>query len=372
MKRITALLMLCFIILSGCKTTVPSSSISSSSISGDAVLEKYQGQFFGTFDTVIQFTAYCSSREEFDSYLKMAEDEFIRLHRLFDRFSSYEGITNLRDINENAGGEPMKADPALIECLKLSLDWYEKSGGKVNVAMGTVTDVYKEYISMYSGVDPQTTELPDEARIKEASGHIDINNIILDEENGTIAISDPELIIDLGATAKGFATEKVAQMLEAKGLTSFILSAGGNVRCGTRPEDGLRAAWGVGLENPDRELIKTDDGVLDVAFLNNMSVVSSGDYQRFYISNDKRIHHLVDPDTLLPGDKYRSVIVVAPDSAMSDALSTAVFMLDMESGKELCASVGAEALWVTPDGKITVTDGLLPYLRDMGGAVNTR
>ena len=366
MKRIIPLL-LTLLLLSGClgeRHATPNP---------DPVLTKYTRQFYDCFDTVIQITAYCETEAEFEAHADAAENEFRRLHRLYDRFHSYEGVTNIKAVNDQAGGDPIAVPREIMDLLSLSIDWHEKSGGKVNIAMGSVTGIWQRYMSMYPrGTPAEDTTIPDRAELEAAGAHIDISSIVLNEQDGTVSITDPDLRIDLGATAKGYATEQVALLLEERGLHSFIISAGGNVRCGSRPEDGERAAWGVGLENPDPDLIQTESGLLDVLYTADMSVVSSGDYQRYYLYGERRIHHLIDPDSLEPGTRYRSVIVVAPDSGMCDALSTAVYLLDMEEGRALAQSVGAEVIWVAPDGEMTVTDALLPSLRDLGGAQNTR
>ncbi len=363
MRRFIPLWLLLLLLLVGCKpaTQPPAPTYT-----------KYQYQFFDTFDTVIQLTGYTTSEEEFRAHAEAAHAEFIRLHKLFDRFNSYEGMTNIHTLNQNAGGQPLVVDSDLLSCLSLSVDWYHRSGGRVNVAMGSVTDLWQRHTSAYGPYsDPASTTLPDPEELLRAGEHISIESVVIDPDAGTVQITDPEMLLDLGSTAKGYATEQVARLLESRGFKSFILSAGGNVRCGDGPLDDLRPYWGIGLENPDPSLIQTDSGYLDVLFTTHMSVVSSGDYQRYYFYGDQRIHHLIDPDTLYPGERYRSVIVVAPDSGDCDALSTAVFLLDMESGRALAESVGAEVLWVTPDGQVTVTEGLVPHLRERGGATNT-
>ena len=330
---------------------------------------KYQYQFFDTFDTVIQLTGYTTSEEEFRAHAEAAHAEFIRLHKLFDRFNSYEGMTNIHTLSKMPAASRV-VDSDLLSCLSLSVI------GTTAAADGSMwpwaaSPTYGSVTPAPMGLIPTLPAPRCPTRGALASWGAHIHRVGGHRPRCRHRANHrPRDVARLGLHRQGYATEQVARLL-GRGFKSFILSAGGNVRCGDGPLDDLRPYWGIGLENPDPSLIQTDSGYLDVLFTTHMSVVSSGDYQRYYFYGDRRIHHLIDPDTLYPGERYRSVIVVAPDSGDCDALSTAVFLLDMESGRALAESVGAEVLWVTPDGQVTVTEGLVPHLRERGGATNT-
>ena len=179
----------------------------------------------------------------------------------------------------------------------------------------------------------------------------DFADVIIDEKAGTVFYSDPELRLDLGAVAKGYAAQKVAEKLREAGLNSFILNAGGNVICGDAPLDG-RSQWTVAVEDVDGVSTRLKLG------LKNLSIVTSGDYQRYYEVNGRRYHHLIDPETLYPANHMRAVSIIHPDSGLADFLSTAAFLLPYEESRALIESVeSAEATWLLSDGSEYCTDG---------------
>jgi thiamine biosynthesis lipoprotein len=173
--------------------------------------------------------------------------------------------------------------------------------------------------------------------------------------------------LDVGAVAKGYATEVAVQEVMKAGFTSGIISAGGNVRAFGIPKDGIRERWGIGIQNPDSAIGKSDESILETVFLTDASVVTSGDYQRFYVVGDKTLHHLIDPKTLMPGDYFRAVSIVTENSGRADFLSTTVFLLSYEEGRALVESIdGVEAMWVFKDGKIETTEGMKEIMKSNG------
>ena len=158
--------------------------------------------------------------------------------------------------------------------------------------------------------------------------HTSIDDLILNAENQTVYFADPDLKLDVGAVAKGYAVEIVSRLLLAGDMPSFILSGGGNVRTGNPPLDG-RKAWGIGIQDPDGAIFGTGD-LAETFFLSGLSVVTSGDYQRYYTVDGKNYHHLIDPDTLMPGDHFRAVSIITEDSGMADMLSTAAYLMPYE------------------------------------------
>lgn len=327
--------------------------------------EKYDDTFFDTFDTITTVVAYTENKEEFDSYMVKIKDRFLELHKLYDKYNDYEGINNIKTINDNAGVEPVKVDQEIIDLILFSKEWYYKAGEETNIAMGPVIKIWAEYRDM-AEANPEDAKLPPMEDLIEASKYTDIEKVIVDEENSTVYLEDPNMSLDVGSVAKGFATELVAREIEEEGLKSVLISAGGNIRGVGKPLDGLRERWGVGLQNPDKTLFDTGN-VLDTVFVNDQSVVSSGDYQRYYMVGDMRVHHVIDPKTLMPGDYYRAVTIVTPDSGLADFLSTSVFLLPFEESYQLVESLeDVEALWVMKDGTIEATEGMKEIMGSHG------
>lgn len=354
MKRINSIILIAIILigsLSGC---------------GFNKYNKYSDSFFDTFDTITQIVGYAKSEKEFKSYVEMIHERMLELHKYYDKYNNYEGINNIKTINENAGRQPVKVNKEIIDLIQFSKDMYYKNGKETNIAFGAVLNIWSQYREEAES-NPIDAKIPPMGELQEANKHTDIDKVIVDLENSTVYLEDPLMSLDVGAVAKGFATEIVAKEMEAKGFKSWIISAGGNIRTIGKPLDGIRERWGIGIQNPDMSVGNNESNVLDTVFINNASVVSSGDYQRYYMVGGKTYHHLIDPKTLMPGDYYRAVTVVTDDSGEADFLSTTVFMLPFNESKELVESLeGVEALWVFKDGNVEATEGMQKIMKSYG------
>ena len=140
---------------------------------------------------------------------------------------------------------------------------------------------------------------------------------------------------------------------------------GGNVRMGNPPADG-RAKWGVGIQDPDGAVLGLSD-IVETLYLTGCSVVTSGDYQRYYVVDGQRYHHLIDPDTLMPDTDFRSVSIITEDSGYADLLSTAAFLMPYEESRAFIDSLdGVEAIWLFPDGSKKMTFGAMNVAKSCG------
>ena len=147
--------------------------------------------------------------------------------------------------------------------------------------------------------------------------------------------------------------EEAASRARSAGMDSGLINAGGNVCCIGAPKDS-RHQFGIGIQNPDQTV---EDPLFDTIRVSDISVVTSGDYQRYYVVDGVRYHHILDPTTAMPAGRYRSVTVLHSDSSIADMLSTALFILPYEEGLALAQSFDAEALWILPDLTCEATDG---------------
>lgn len=332
---------------------------------------KYSGEFLDTFDTMVIVVAYAESEQEFNGIYETVHNRFLEMHALFDIYHDYEGVNNVKTINDNAGLGPVTVDGRIIDMLKLAKEWYAKTNGTVNIAMGPVLKLWHDYRE--AGIsDPENAQLPPMEELLEADKNTDINNVIMDEQALTVFLKEKGMSLDVGAVAKGYAAEIVADELKSAGYDSVLLSAGGNIRAIGGPKDGKRSKWGVGIKDPDSMLGWSEDeeNLLDVAFVNDMSVVSSGGYERYYTVDGADYHHLIDPQTLMPANYYKAVTILTEDSAVADIMSTALFLLPPEQSRELAEQTGVEALWVSPDNEFVTTAGMKKALRDTGGATS--
>ena len=320
--------------------------------------EMFSAYSFDYFDTVTTIKGYAESKDEFDRIADGVLDELGEYHRLFTIYLSYEGLNNLRTVNQLTGGEHLTVtvDRRIIDLLLYAKEMYSLTGGKMNVAMGSVLSIWHEYRT--EGIDePENAELPPMERLRAAAEHTDINRMIIDEKASTVTLTDPKMKLDVGAIAKGYAVEMVARSLEARGVSGYIINVGGNVRTvGTKP-DGSK--WTVGIEDP-----LGGDDYISLVSLAGESLVTSGVYQRYYIVDGKKYHHIIDPETLMPAEGYASVSVLTKDSAQGDALSTALMCMTVEEGTALVESLdGVEAQWVFPDGTRQASSGWGKYVK---------
>lgn len=331
------------------------------------VYDKYSVQFFGAFDTVFQMVGYTATQEEFAEHSDFAQQRFVELSQIFDRFARYDGVNNIKTVNDNAGRAPVKVDPVVLDLVELCRTWYSTTDGQINIAMGAVTELWHSYMAEYSG-SVEGGKLPSQSELDAAAVAINIDDVIVDRTANTLYLAKEGMLLDLGAAAKGYAAEIVANELVERGLTSFIISAGGNVVSRGAPLDGIRNSWGIGIQNPMADPNDPDSSSTDVVFVAGESVVTSGDYQRYYVADGKRIHHIIDPDTLMPANYCRGLSVVHDNSGIADILSTSLFCMDYESGRAFADEHKLKVIWIFADGTVEYTDKLLPQLRDRGGA----
>lgn len=341
MKKLAALL-ICFIIAlsSGCAHK----------------LNRYQAEFISLFDTVTVIVGYSESREDFTLLAEKIKNRLEEYHILYDIYNDYEGINNIKTINDHAGTAPVQVDERIIGLLEFALEQFEATGGAVNAAMGSVLSIWHEYRTQ--GInDPAHAQLPPPEILREAARHIDISNIELDKEASTVYLNDPDMRLDVGALAKGYAVEQIASWLESEGVTNLLLSVGGNVRAIGGKPDGkyTNVPWVVSIRNPDKSA--SDSDLMSVQMADS-SLVSSGGYERYYTVDGARYHHIINPDTLMPSDYYQAVSVICPDSGMADILSTAIYnMPPDESMKYVESTSDTEAIFIYEDGRFEYTSG---------------
>ena len=338
MKRILCALLVC-ILLTGCsqKTRQTEEKI-------------YEATFLSLFDTVTVIKGAAESKEAFSELAGQLQRELLQYHQLFDIYNDYEGVVNLKAINDRAGEAPVAVDRRIIDLLLDCKRYYELTNGKVNVAMGSVLELWHE--ERNNGLnDPENAKLPKMESLKEASTHTDFDKVIIDEEASTVFFSDPDIRLDVGAVAKGWSVQRVAENAPA----GLLISVGGNV-CATGPKR-ENTPWVVGVQNP------SGGDYLHTLYVSSGCVVTSGDCQRCYAVYGKLYHHIIDPETLYPGTFWRSVTIVCDDSGLSDALSTALFLLPMEEGQMLLDACGAKAMWVDADGNQYYSPGFDALIR---------
>lgn len=323
--------------------------------------QKFTDYSFDYFDTVTTIIGYEKSNGIFKENCEKIKEQLYEYHKLYTIYTRYDGINNLCILNSQIGGQHKEysVDKKIIDLIDFSKQMYNLTGGNVNIALGSVLSIWHNYRE--NGIkNPDSAQLPDMQELKEAAKHTDIENIIIDKEKNTVFLSDPEMRLDVGAIAKGYAVEKTAEWMKKQGIDGYILNVGGNVRVvGTKPDG---EDWTVGIENPDTQ--NEEKPYIAYLEISDMSLVTSGSYQRFYVVDGKSYHHIIDSKTLMPSEKYLSVSVLCESSAVADALSTALFTMDYEDGKAIAEKLAnTEVMWVMPDGKQFFSSGFENYLK---------
>lgn len=319
--------------------------------------EQYKKIYIDAFDTVTQVIGYAESEEEFTKQAATINAALVHYNDLYDIYSIREDVNNLRTVNMNAGKEPVKVDREVIDLLKFSIDLYKKTNGEVNIAMGSVLKIWHNYRT--DGIDnPSTATLPPMDKLQEAMKHTNIDDIIIDEEASTVYLADPEMSLDVGSIGKGYAVQKVAEYARELGYYNLVINCGGNV-ISIGPKSGEKD-WVFGIQNPDLEA-KND--IIQRVSITDKCLVTSGDYQRYYVVDGVEYCHIIDPDTLMPPSYFSAVSIICDDSGLADALSTALFNMPYEEGLALISSMNnAEAIWVLKDGSIKYSDNFEDYI----------
>lgn len=319
---------------------------------------RYEAEFLLLFDTLTKIVAYTDSREEFSRQAQGIHDNLKAYHELYDIYNEYEGINNLKTINEQAGIAPVKVDRRIIDLIRYAEQWYEKTEGTINIAYGAVLSIWHDYRSA-GNEDPEAAQLPPLEILKEAEKHTDIRKIIINEKESTVFLEDPDMSLDVGAIAKGYATEQVARMAVENGFISGLISVGGNVRAVGGKGEGDQP-WNLGIQNPDTD---SEQAELYIVNLKDTSLVTSGTYERYYTVGDVNYHHIIDPKTLYPSTYFSSITIICKDSGMADALSTAVFNMPFEQGLAYIEKLpGIEALWVLNNGEQRTSDHFMDFI----------
>lgn len=305
------------------------------------------------FDTELVLIGYAYSEAEFDEYYELMRERYLYYNALFDHFKDYEGVNNIKTINDNAGIQPVVVDPVIIELLQFTLEYEDYNDQKFDMALGAVLEIWHQYrdVGMMKNQEGEPGVVPDMSLLQEAKELTGSDLLVIDEENSTVFLTKEGASLDLGAVAKGWVTEQVALDLEEAGLTHGALNAGGNVRTINNKPDG---PWRIGVARPST---LNSSSVDTITLDGSISMVTSGDYQRYYTDADgNMLHHLIDPVTLMPANHFRSVTIVTPDSGVADLFSTIFFLHDYESGLELLDRYNADHP-DSPIGVIWVIDG---------------
>lgn len=337
-KRILALIMVTlFLSLTACNNSNgKTSSVYEISLSSDYDNSNEKSLSFFAMDTYMNFKAYGENA-------KIAVNEASALvEDLENKLSVTNPESEISKINSSANNA-IKISEDTLALISTALDVNKKSGGAFDITIYPIVKLWGFTTGKY--------EVPNKEEILKNLEYVDSSNITLNEKEGTVTVPQ-NIEIDLGGIAKGYAGKKAAEKIRSMGIESALLNLGGNIQTiGSKPDG---SAWGVSICNPEdssKQLCRIE--VVDKA------VVTSGGYQRYFEENGKSYHHIIDPKSGYPAENgLLSVTIVDEDGMLCDALSTTLFVLGKDKALEYCEKYGIEAILMTDDKKIYVTDGL--------------
>lgn len=309
--------------------------------------KSYTKTYFEYFNTVCTITGYEKNQDDFEKVIEQVTPLIEKYHKLYDIYYEYNEVNNICTINKKANQSEVEVEQEIIDLLQYSVEMYNKTNGMMNIAMGSVLKLWHDERE-YASTNPQDARIPLMVELEKASLHTNINDVIIDDENNKIYLQDENMSLDVGAIAKGYAAEKIGNYIDNLGKTAYMVNFGGNIKLiGSKPND---EKWKVGVQNPDLSSNNTNIAML---YLSDYSIVTSGTYQRYYMVDGIKYHHIIDPITLMPKDDYQSVTVITKNSALADALSTALFNMSIEDGKTLVKEFSDTfAMWIDYNNQI--------------------
>ncbi|MBI5639277.1 MAG: FAD:protein FMN transferase [Nitrospirae bacterium] len=297
-------------------------------------------------DTMVTITVVSDSKERAE---KATADAFSAMERLGDLVSFFSENSELALINRNAGIRKVKVSSETLDVIEKAVSVSENSGGAFDPTIGPVMKLW----DFHNNIRPADAELRQKLRL------VDYRKILIDKNKSTVFLQEKGMLLDLGGIAKGYSADLAVDTLMKNGIHSGIVAAAGDIRTfGTKPDGKL---WNIGIRNPRQK--DTADELLAKVHLSDRAISTSGDYERFFIADGKRFHHLLDPRTGYPADACRSVSIISRRGVFSDAYSTAVFILGPEKGQQLISEMDMDAIIVDSSGKISATAGIREALK---------
>jgi thiamine biosynthesis lipoprotein len=286
-------------------------------------------------DTVMSFTAYGKNCEEaVDAAMK-------EVQRLDELLSTGSGTSEVTQINE-AGGGSMSEDTAAI--LARAMDIYDSTGGLFDFTIYPVMKLW--------GFTNQQYHVPTEEELQAALSLVDASRIRTDGTEVTLGEGQQ---LDFGGIAKGYTSAVVMDVFREYGITSGMVSLGGNVQVLNRKTDGT--CWKIGIRDPQSE----SGDVLAAVEVENEAVITSGGYERYFEQDGNTYIHIIDPRTGYPADgDLTSVTIISEDGMLADALSTSLYIMGLEQASDYWRSYGTsfDMVLVTTEGELYVTEGI--------------
>jgi FAD:protein FMN transferase len=291
--------------------------------------------------TRFEFTAVAANNSSADKGIEVGIKEVQRIEKLI---SSWDKNSQTSKINSQAGVQPVRVDQELYDLLTRSLRISELTNGAFDVSFASVGELWR--------FDGSMQQPPDPAQIKASVAKINYQDIILNSRDISVFLKEKDMRIGFGAIGKGYAAEMAKRAMISTGIESGVVSAAGDLTTWGKREDGR--VWDVAIAKPDKS-----HKIMAWLTADNTSVVTSGNYEKFFMYEGKRYSHILDPRTGYPTTGIKSATIVCTNAELGDALATTMFVLGKDEGLELINQLnGIECLLITDNDELVSSNNL--------------
>lgn len=271
---------------------------------------------------------------------------FLEVQRLESLMSSYKDSSDISKINAAAGKKQVRVSEEVVEVIENAKKISDMTDGAFDITVGVLGKAWR-----FTNDDKGEPIPPAKQVVEQLLPFIDYRQTTLDKDLRTVKLNKEGMMLNLGGIAKGYIVGKAVDAIKRKGIKKGIVHAGGDMFVFRDDED---TGWKIGIKHPRKK-----DKILGTITISNGAISTSGDYERFFIKDGVRYHHILDPKTGFPASRTQAVTIVAKDPVMADALSTAVFIMGSEKGMVLIERLSdVEGLIVDSDGSISISTGL--------------
>lgn len=288
-----------------------------------------------------EITVVAENQVQGDHYINLAISEISRIERLI---SSWDENSQTSLINRNAGIKPISVDPELFSLIERSIKISNLTDGAFDISYASMDNIWK--------FDGSMTEMPNEQDLLESVSKVGFESIELNEKNFTVFLKNIGMRIGFGAIGKGYAADKAKEVLVQNGVASGIINASGDLNAWGKQPDG--SPWMVAIVNPLNK-----DKVFSWLPVEDMAVVTSGNYEKNVTIEGVKYSHIIDPRTGMPSSGISSVTILTKSAELADALATSVYVMGVDTGLNLINQLkGIEAIIVDSANHITISDNI--------------
>jgi thiamine biosynthesis lipoprotein len=274
-------------------------------------------------DTVVSVRIYKGDGP--DQVDEFAEAAFAEMERLEGMLSAWVSTSDINRINDAAGGKPITVSPDTWQVILYTQELSRQTEGAFDITIGAV-------MRLWDFQSPEA-QVPDETAIQRSLLLVEPHQLLLDTVNVKVGLRRRGAAVDLGGAAKGYAVDRAIAILKEHGVKAAMVDAGGDIGLLGRKSGG--EAWKIGIRHP-----RLPGEIIEILQVDSGAVATSGDYERFFLQDNVRYHHILDPGTGMPARGAVSATILAKTALEADVLATAVFVLGPEKGLGLIERLG--------------------------------